>query len=76
MGSSKVIKNPFSKILEVRNRMFQVKRVLPESRINMDSEDWLSFLKEYYHVDTVLRSNGNLWMCNEIKEIEYEETQN
>ena len=74
MGSSKVIKNPFSKILEVRNRMFQVKRVLPESRINMDSEDWLSFLKEYYHVDTVLRSNGNLWMCNEIKEIEYEES--
>tara|TARA_R110002020_G_scaffold397292_2_gene607405 strand:- start:349 stop:573 length:225 start_codon:yes stop_codon:yes gene_type:complete len=73
MGSSKVIKNPFSKILEVRNRMFQVKRVLPESKINMNNKDWLSFLKKYYHVDTILRSNGNLWMCNEIKEIKYEE---
>ena len=53
--------------------MFQVKRVLPESKINMNNEDWPSFLKEYYHVDTILRANGKLFMCNEIKEAKYEE---
>ena len=61
-------------IITTHGRMFQVKRKIPESRINMDKfEDGVSLLKEFYHVDTVLRSNGNLWMCNEIKEIEYEE---
>ena len=59
-----VIENPFSKIL---------KRILPESKINMNNEDWPSFLKEYYHVDTILRANGQLWMCNEIKIINYKE---
>ena len=54
--------------------MFQIKRVLPESKINMNNKDWPSFLKDYYHVDTILRANGELWMCNEIKEIEYEES--
>jgi hypothetical protein len=76
MKGSRIIKNPFSKILEVQGRMFQVKRILPESKININSKEWASFLKEYYHVDTVLRSNGNLWMCNEIEIINYEETTN
>ena len=43
------------------------------SKSNNKIED---FLKEYYHVDTVLRANGNLWMCNEIKEIDYVEIKN
>ena len=74
MRGSNLIENLFSKILKIQDKMFQVKRVLPESRINMNNEDWPSFLKEYYHVDTILRANGELWMCNEIKEIEYEES--
>ena len=73
MKGSKLIENPFSKILEVQGRMFQVKRVLPESRINMNNKDWPSFLKEYYCVDTILRANGRLWMCNEIETINYVE---
>ena len=56
--------------------MFQVKKILPESKININNEEWVPFLKEYYHVDTVLRANGNLWMCNEIKEIDYVEIKN
>ena len=52
MRGSNLIENPFSKILKIQDKMFQVKRVLPESRINMNNEDWPSFLKEYYHVDT------------------------
>ena len=74
MKGSRMLNNPFSKIIEIQDRMFQIKRVLPESKINMNNKDWPSFLKDYYHVDTILRANGELWMCNEIKEIEYEES--
>ena len=74
MKGSRILNNPFSKIIEIQDRMFQIKRVLPESKINMNNKDWPTFLKDYYHVDTILRANGELWMCNEIKEIEYEES--
>ena len=61
-------------IITTHGRMFQVKRKIPESRINMDKfEDGVSLLKEFYHVDTILRANGELWMCNEIKTIDYVE---
>ena len=54
--------------------MFQINRILPENQININKyENWASILKEYYHVDTILRANGQLWLCNEIKTIEYEE---
>ena len=74
MRGSNLIENPFGKILKIQDRMFQVKRILPESKIKMDKfEDWASLLKQYYHVDTILRANGKLWMCNEIKIINYVE---
>ena len=74
MRGSEIINNPFSRILKLQDRMFQVKRILPESKIKIDEfKDWVSLLKQYYHVDTILRANGNLWMCNEINEIKYEE---
>ena len=69
-----IIENPFSKILKIQGKMFQVKRILPESKINMNNEDWPLFLKEYYHVDTILRANGQLWLCNKIEDIEYVES--
>ena len=31
-----MINNPFSKIIEIQGRMFQVKRILPESKIKID----------------------------------------
>ena len=63
-------------IIEAHGRMFQLKRKIPESRINMDKfEDGISLLKQFYHVDTILRANDHLWFCNEIKDIEYEEFQ-
>ena len=71
MRGSEIIKNPYSRIIKIQDRIFQIKRILPESKIKIDEfEDWASLLKQYYHVDTILRANGNLWMCNEIK---YEE---
>ena len=75
MRGNKMINNPFSRIIEVQGRMFQIKRILPESKIKMNEfKDWATLLKQYYHADTVLRANGQLWMCNEIKELEYEES--
>ena len=73
MRGSNLIENPFSKILKIQDNMFQVKRIFPEKRINMNNEDWPLFLKEYYHVDTILRANGQLWLCNKIETINYEE---
>ena len=36
-------------------------------------ENGVSLLKEFYHVDTILRAKGLLWFCNEIKTINYED---
>mgnify|MGYP004460813325 FL=1 len=73
MRGSEIISNPFSKILKVQDRMFQVKMILPESKIKINEyENWASLLKQYYHVDTILRANGELWMCNEVQIIDYE----
>tara|TARA_B100000131_G_C17768938_1_gene472452 strand:+ start:184 stop:390 length:207 start_codon:yes stop_codon:yes gene_type:complete len=61
-------------IIKVNGKMFQVKRKIPESNINMDKfENGVSLLKQYYHVDTILRAKGLLWFCNEIKTVDYEE---
>ena len=69
-----MIENPFSRIIEIQDRMFQIKRILPENKVKINEfEDWVLLLKQYYHVDTILRANGQLWMCNEIKTIDYVE---
>ncbi len=57
--------------------MFQVKRILPVNSIKIDKfENWASLLKQYYNVDTILRTNEDLWICNEIKTVDYVETEN
>ena len=54
--------------------MFQVKRTIPINKIKIDKfENWASLLKQYYHVDTILRTNNELWICNEIKIVDYVE---
>ena len=60
-------------IIEIQGKMFQVKRKFPEHRINLNVNDGVSILKQYYHCDTLFRADGHLWLCNEIKEISYEE---
>ena len=60
-------------IIEIQGKLFQVKRKFPEKRINLEVEDGVSILKQYYHCDTMFRAQGLLWLCNEIKETEYEE---
>ena len=74
MKGSMLIDNPFSRIIKIQDRMFQVNRIFSEHQINLNKyEDWATILKKYYHVDTIFKANGQLWLCNEIKTIEYEE---
>ena len=60
-------------IIEIQGKLFQVKRKFPEKRINLEVEDGVTTLKQYYHCDTMFKAQGLLWLCNEIKEVEYEE---
>ena len=54
--------------------MFQVKRKLPLNQLNLEKhKDWVSLFKQYYHVDSMFKAEGFLWLCNEIKITEYEE---
>mgnify|MGYP003681826341 FL=1 len=62
-----------NEIIEVQGKLFQVKRKFPEKRINLEVEDGAKILKQYYHCDTLFKAQGLLWICNEVKEIEYEE---
>ena len=63
-------------IIEIQGKLFQIVRKFPQNRINLDIEDGVTNLKQYYHCDTMFKSQGLLWLCNEIKDIEYEEIEN
>ena len=53
--------------------MFQVKRKFPEQRINLNVENGVTILKQFYHCDTMFKAQGFLWLCNKIEDIEYKE---
>ena len=63
-------------IIEIQGRMFHVKRKLPLDQLNLEVNDWINTMKQFYHVDSLFKAEGYLWLCNEVKEIEYEEIQN
>ena len=66
------MKNFRNKVIEVEGRLFQVKRRFPEGRINLEKGS-PNDLKQYYHCDIIFKADNYLWICNEIKEISYEE---
>ena len=61
-----------NKVIEIQGRLFQVKRRFHEGRINLEKGN-PDDLKQYYHVDSLFKAEEKLWLCNEIKTIEYEE---
>ena len=63
-------------IIEIQGRMFQVKRKLPLNQLNLEVDNWISIMKQFYHVDSLFKAEGFLWLCNEIKYVEYEEIKN
>ena len=60
-------------IITIQGRMFQVKRKFPEQRINLKIDNAIETLKQFYHCDTIFKSQGLIWFCNEVKDINYEE---
>ena len=56
--------------------MFHVKRKLPLNQLNLELNDWVNIMKQFYHVDSLFKAEGFLWLCNEIKTVEYEEIKN
>ena len=63
------------KIITIQGRMFQVKRKFPEQRINLKVDNAIETLKQFYHCDTIFKSQVLIWLCNEIKEVNYVEIQ-
>ncbi len=55
-----------TQILEYNNEKYVLKRTLQESSLisNYNSED----IKEHYFVDTILKKNGVLYLCNKIED--------
>ena len=68
------MKNFRNKVINIQGKIFQIKRKFHEHRINLNVENGVKLLKQYYHCDTMFKAEGYLWLCNEIKEISYEET--
>jgi len=59
-------------IINIQEKLFQVKRKFPEHRINLEKGD-IADLKLFFHCDTIFKAQGLIWFVNEIKTIEYEE---
>ena len=61
-------------IINIQGKLYQVIRKFPIERINLNKyEDSVSILKQYYHVDTMFKAKGLLWLCNKVDDIEYKE---
>ena len=58
-------------VITIQGRMFQVKRKFPQHRINL-KEGNAKDLKIFLHCDTIFKSQGLIWFCNEIPIVEYE----
>ena len=63
-------------IITIQGRMFHVKRKFPLDQLNLEVNDWINTMKQFYHVDSLFKAEGYLWLCNEVKYVEYEEIKN
>jgi hypothetical protein len=60
-------------IITAQDKLFVVRRKFKEGSINLEKGKSTT-LKKLYRCDTVFKAQGYIWVCNEIPEIEYEET--
>ena len=61
-------------IITIHEKLYQVSRKFPENQINFEKGS-VEDLKLFFHCDTLFKAQGLLWLCNEIKETSYEETE-
>ena len=60
-------------IINIQGKLFQVVRKFKQERINLEVEDGVKILKQYFHCDTIFKAQNLIWLCNEVKDINYEE---
>ena len=57
-------------IISIYDKLYKVKRTLPETRINM-IDGWVDVLRTLYHADIVFKRDGDLYICDTIDDIDY-----
>ena len=57
-------------IISINDKLYKVKRTLPETRINM-IDGWVDVLRTLYHADIVFKRDGVLYICDTIDDIDY-----
>ena len=60
-------------IINIQGKLFQVVKKFKQERINLEVEDGVKILKQFFHCDTIFKAQCLIWLCNEIKDVEYEE---
>ena len=60
-------------IINIQGKLFQVVKKFKQERINLEVEDGVKILKQYFHCATIFKAQNLIWLCNEVKDIEYEE---
>ena len=69
-GSNPPLGTMYKDIIYTNDKAYQIKRTLREDMLNNPDT---SLLKKWFHCDTLLKSQGKLYFCNLIPEMEYEE---
>ena len=59
------------KIITIQDKMYKIKRVLPVARIKM-IDGWAEVLRTLYHADVIFKREGNLYICENIDDIDYD----
>ena len=57
-------------IISINDKLYKVKRTLPETRINM-IDGWVDVLRTLYHADIVFKRDGVLYICDTIDDLDY-----
>ena len=56
-----------------KGNAYIVKRILPMDRVKIKNDGDLELLRQYYHVEYVMKFDNQYWFVNKIEDINYEE---
>lgn len=56
-----------------KGNAYIVKRTLPMDRVKIKNDGDLDLLRQFYHVEHVMKFDNHYWFVNKIEDIEYEE---
>ena len=59
------------KVIAIHDKLYKVKRVLPETRIKM-IDGWADVLRTLYKADSIFKRDGQLYICESIDDIDHD----